>query len=90
MKKYPPIDAVGNKIEVGDWVRLVTIPLAVAKQPRETKSVFRRALGKTFKIEDFNKYGVAELDVSKKVEKLNWIWVEPEFLVLFRRKRRPK
>ena len=74
-------------MRVGDWVRLVVIPPDVAKMPRETRTVFRLALGKTFKVEDFNEYGLAELDLSKKVKKLNTIWVEPEYLLLFRRGR---
>lgn len=89
MKKFAPIDARGKKIEIGDWVRVVKIPPDVAGLSRDTRSIFRRALGKTFKIESFNRYGVPELDVSKKVEKLNFIWVEPEYLILFRRKRQP-
>jgi hypothetical protein len=49
--------------------------------------VFRKALGKTFRIEAFDEYGQAELDLSRKVAKLNTIWVEPEHLLRFRRGR---
>lgn len=82
-------DKLGRSIRAGDWVRLVKIPPDVSKyMPRETQVIFKQALGKTFKIEAFNKYNLAELDLTKKVAKYNWIWVEPEFLLLFRRKRR--
>jgi len=54
--------------------------------PKETQVVFKNALDKTFKIVSINKYNLAELDISRKVEKNNWIWVEPEYLVLSRRK----
>jgi hypothetical protein len=54
--------------------------------PKETQVVFKNALDKTFTIVSFNKYNLAELDISRKVEKNNWIWVEPEYLVLSRRK----
>lgn len=87
--KLSPQDKRGQRIHIGDWVRLVEIPPGVTEMPRETSSVFRRALGQTFKIEAFDEYGHAELDVSRKVAKNNWIWVEPEYLLLFRRKRKP-
>ena len=83
-----PVDQIGRVIQVGEWVRLVIIPPDVGKMPAETRSVFRRAVGKTFMVEDFNEYGLAELDLSKKVERYNTIWVEPEYLLLFRRGRK--
>lgn len=75
-------------MRVGDWVRLVVVPPGVAKMPPETRSVFRFALGKTFKVEDFNEYGLAELNLTKKIGSHNTIWVEPEYLLLFRRARK--
>lgn len=71
---------------MGDWVRLIDVPPDIEKMPEETQIVFEKALGKTFRIDNFNRYGHAELDLSKKVVKFNTIWVEPHFLVLFRRK----
>ncbi len=67
---------------------MVIIPPSVKDMPRETRSAFRKALGKTFKIISFTEYNLAELDIGKKVAKYNWIWVEPEYLLLFRRKKR--
>ena len=84
--KYKPYDKINKKICIGDWVRLVEIP--PEKMPEETQIVFEKALGKTFKVQDFNEYGCAELDLTKKVAKYNTIWVEPNFLLLFRRKRK--
>jgi len=79
-------DILGRTIHVGDWVRIKIIPPSVAKMPKETQVVFKKALDKTFKIVSFNKYNLAELDISHKVAKNNWIWVEPEYLLRFRRK----
>jgi hypothetical protein len=79
-------DRLSRPIRVGDWVRLVVIPPSIADMPHETQLVFKQAFGKTFRIESFNEYGLAELDLSKKVARNNCIWVEPEYLLLFRRK----
>jgi phage tail tube protein FII len=83
---YEPYDKIGKKINIGDWVRLTEIPDGISKMPEETQVVFEKALGKTFRIEEFNEYGLVELDLTKKVAKFNTIWVEPHFLLLFRRK----
>jgi hypothetical protein len=83
---FEPIDDRGRPITVGDWVRLVTIPPDVATAPEETQAVFAAALGRTFRVEAFNEYGLAELDLTRKVARLNTIWVEPPYL---RRTRRP-
>jgi hypothetical protein len=83
---YKPFDKTNRKLCVGDWIRLVEIPPGIEKMPEETQIVFEKALGKTFRIEDFNEYGCAELDLTKKVAKYNTIWVEPHYLLLFRSK----
>jgi len=83
-----PFDQLGREIQVGDWVRLVFIPPDIANMPAETRSVFRKALGKTFKIEEFNEYGLAELDLHKKLGEFHTIWVEPEYLIRFRRRQK--
>jgi hypothetical protein len=84
--RLKPYDQIGRRLSKGDWVRLVAIPPEINKMPKETKDIFKKALGKTFKIESFDKYGHAELDLTKKVEKFNFIWVEPEYLLRSRRK----
>ena len=83
---FEPLDKNGKRIEVGDWVRLTEIPPDVINLPEEIQLVFEKALGKTFQIERFDSYGLAEIDLTVKVAKFEWIWVEPQFLVLFRRK----
>jgi hypothetical protein len=47
--------------------------------PPETRTIFRRAVGQTFLVEEFNEYGHAELDLHK-VQKWNSVWVEPHLL----------
>jgi hypothetical protein len=79
-------DRLSRSIRVGDWVRLVEIPASIADMPHETQLVFKKAIGKTFRIESFNEYDLAELNLSQKVARNNYIWVEPEYLLLFRRK----
>jgi len=82
---FEPTDEQGRRIAVGDWVRLVSIPPDVATDPEETRAVFAAALGKTFRVEAFNEYGLAELDLTQKVARLNTIWVEPPYLRRTRR-----
>jgi hypothetical protein len=53
--------------------------------PAETRSVFKRAVGKTFVVQGFGSYGHIELDISK-IQKLNTIWIEPDCVELFRRR----
>ena len=71
---------------IGDVIRIIRIPSVVLQDaPAETRRVFKRALGNTFVVRDFDGYGHIELDVSK-VERSNTIWIEPECLQLFRRR----
>ncbi len=79
-------DKIGRPIQAGDWVRLVEIPALVTASEPDTYRIFQLALGKTFRIEQFDEFGHAELNVSRKVEKYHWIWVEPECLLRSRRK----
>lgn len=84
--EYKPYDKNNKRLCIGDWVRLIEMPPGIEKMPEETRRFFEKALGKTFRIEDFNEHGCAEFDLTKKVAKFNTIWVEPPFLLLFRRK----
>ena len=81
-------DKKGRPIQAGDWVRLVEIPALVTPTEPDTYLIFQLALGKTFRIERFDEFGHAELNVSHKVEKYHWIWVEPGCLLRSRRKRK--
>ncbi len=78
MKRLKPYDKRGHPIAIGDWVRLVEMPPNVPQtMMEETISIFQRAIGLTFRIEGFGRYGHVELNLSKKVEKGHDIWVEP-------------
>lgn len=77
----PPIE----RIKIGDRVRLVRIPPVLSDVPEETHRVFELCVGGEFTVESLNSYGLTELDVSEKVDKvvggfLNSIWVELEYL----------
>jgi hypothetical protein len=50
----------------------------------DTPGVFKRSLGKTFRVEGFDEYGHLELRVTK----LDTIWIEPEFVVRAKRKKK--
>jgi hypothetical protein len=86
-KHYPlrPVDRFGRRLRPGDRVRLLRRPL-VKRDPPETKTIFRRAVGQTFVIEEFSNYGFAELDL-RKIQKWDSVWVEPELLRLVQRGR---
>ncbi len=66
MQKLKPYDQSGLRIEKGNWIRLVEIPPDINKMPKKPKDIFKKALGKTFKIESFDKYGHAGLNLTKK------------------------
>ena len=83
-------DKKGRPIQTGDWVRLVEIPAQVTPSEPDTYRIFQLALGKTFRIESFGEFGHAELNVSHKVEKYHWIWVEPQCLLRSHRSRRKR
>ena len=74
MDRYPPIDAVGKDLKVGDWVRVCAVP--EVDLPEDSRQAFASAVGKTFQIEAFNDLGCLELDLWPKVS-LDTIWIEP-------------
>ena len=81
-KRYPldPIDRKGNTIRVGDFVRLTQIP-NLKGMPPETRIIFRRSLRRRFRVDGFERNGLAELYVAR----FETIYVEPEFLSLLSR-----
>ena len=81
------VPSLRSTFRIGDVVRVVRVPAAVNDSPRETRSVFKKAVGKTFVVRGFGRYGHLELDVSK-IRRLDTIWIEPDCVQLFRR--RPK
>lgn len=79
MTKLKPHDRKGRPLHKGDWIRIIELPGDISSTAKETIKIFRKALGNTFKIESFDKYGHIELAVWKKL-KLNTfdtIWIEP-------------
>jgi hypothetical protein len=65
MIKLKPIDKKGRIIHKNDWIRITEMPKFISKMPKCTKRIFKKSIGKTFKVESFDKYGYLELDVWK-------------------------
>jgi hypothetical protein len=84
---FPPIDAKGRNLRVGDWVRVVGVPDSIARMSPQTKRVFSVSVGRTFQIEGFDALGCAELDLTGKIGS-DTIWIEPFCVVRFRRPKR--
>ena len=85
--KLPPIDVLGRKLRKGDWARLIALPSDLNTCPAHVRRVFRRALGLTFRVDGFGRYGHVELDLTEKVAHLEFIHVEPTLLRRTRTKR---
>lgn len=83
-----PTRKLRSTFRIGDVIRVTHVPPQVQRDgPRDTRSVFKRAVGKTFVVQGFGRYGHVELDVSK-IRKLDTIWIEPDCVELFRRRPR--
>jgi hypothetical protein len=79
-----------RKFQVGDKVKVVgmspvTLPPGMKDEPG-TEKLFKSMLGKVYTVQGFDRYGYVELHPKQ----LNSVWVEPEFLKLRARKRKPK
>lgn len=85
--RYEAFDALGRDIRLGDWVRVIQVPMSVVGMPKETLSAFSAAIGRTFQVPDFDQVGCLELDLHQKLRHLDTIWLEPFCCV---RSRRPK
>jgi len=75
-----------TKFRVGDKVKVVgmskvTFPPGVKDELRNEK-LFKSMLGRVYTVRGFDKYGNVELEPQR----LNTVWVEPEFLKLRARK----
>ena len=79
MEKHPPIDMHGKDLRVGDWVRVLAVPISIRSMPSYSKEAFSNAVGNTFQIEAFDETGCLELEMWPKIS-LDTIWLEP-FLV---------
>ena len=84
------------QFRIGDRVTVTRLPPGlVGGEGMDTPGVFRRALGKTFRVEGIDDHGHLELVVAEhrpspdKYES-STIWIEPEFVVLAKEGRRRK
>jgi hypothetical protein len=73
--------------KIGDRVTVTKLPPDQDDRAEiDTSGVFKRSLGKTFRIEGFDADGNLELAVTKH----DTIWIEPEFVELTWRSRAKK
>lgn len=75
----------GAMIQAGSLVIFVTMPPGIETLPEESRRVFRFCLGRTYRVEEIDRWGLVILDVSADIDHLfggfmNEIHVEPEFL----------
>ena len=72
-------------MKIGDKVRLVQLPanIVAGNASLETLTVFRKCLGKQFRVGGFNEVGWVELHVGNITKsKTEVIWAEPNLLEL--------
>ncbi len=86
MEQYAPLDMDGIDLQIGDWVRVVAVPISIRDMPDETKEAFSNAVGNTFRIMAFDETGCLHLEMWPKVS-MDTIWLEP---FLAKRSRRYK
>ncbi len=72
-------------IQAGSLVTFVTMPPGTETLPEESLRVFRFCLGRTYRVEEIDRWGLVVLDVSADIDHhfggfMNDIHVEPEFL----------
>jgi hypothetical protein len=82
--KLAPCDIEGKDLKIGDWVRVLAVPISIQNMPDDTKRAFSKAVGETLQIESFNDIGCLELDFWPKLG-LDTIWLEPYCVKRFRR-----
>lgn len=85
MKKTP-------QFKIGDRVTITKLPPDLDDRAEiGTPGIFRRALGKSFRVEGIDEDGHLELVVAERRPSLeryesDTIWIEPEFVALARRR----
>lgn len=86
MKKiyHEPCDVNGKDLKIGDWIRVISVPLTIINMPKETKDAFSKAVGRTLQIQNFGVDGSLELEFYPKLG-FDSIWLEPYCCVRFRR-----
>ncbi len=76
-----------QSFQAGDLVTVKRIPSRLTDAAGiGTPAVFKRALGKTFRVVGIGEYGHLELEVTSH----DTIWIEPEFVVRADQGREPK
>ena len=86
MKSAKPIDAHGREVMLGDWVRVLQVPLSVSDLPTESTDAFSRAVGSTFLVQAIYLNGDLELDMFPKIS-YDSIWIESVCCAVTRRPR---
>jgi hypothetical protein len=75
-----------RKFHVGDKVKVTGMPKVTyppgVKDELGTEGLFKSMIGKVYIVRGFDKYGHVELHPRRS----DWIWVEPEFLKLQKKK----
>ena len=84
MEYFEPVDETGKDLKLGDWVKVICVPLSITYMPQDSKDAFGRAVGETLQISGFREDGCIELDFYPKLG-LDTIWLEPFCCVRFRR-----
>jgi hypothetical protein len=81
---------MNKKFRIGDKVKVLGMsPVTFAagiKDELGTQKLFKSMVGKVYTVRGFDRYGNVELQPKR----LNTVWVEPEFLKLRARKRKPQ
>ena len=67
---------IGDKVKVVEMAPLTFAP--GVKDELGTKKLITRILGKIYTVRGFDKYGNVELHPKR----MNFVWIEPEFLKL--------
>jgi hypothetical protein len=79
-----------RRFQVGDKVKVVGMSHVTyapgVKDELGTEELFKSMLGKVYTVRGFDRYGNVELQPKR----LDVVWVEPGFLKLRARKRKPK
>lgn len=84
MISAPPYDANRREVRLGDWVRVLQVPLSIAGMPEESVAAFSRAVGHTFQVQGIYRNGDLELDMFPKVS-YDSIWIESTCCAITRR-----
>lgn len=84
MEYYKAIDANGKSLKLGDWIRVISVPLSISQMPQDSKDAFGKAVGETLQIAGFREDGCLELEFYPKLG-LDTIWLEPFCCIRFRR-----